>query len=143
VGKVAEAEVADKIGESLAKMMGRYYGQAPARQITHVLPGLVVVVLEETFTEAERVLIERDQAQGVADIRRRFQNAVEQEFRSVVEDATGTEVRAFISNVHLEANVSVEIFLLGDIKQNMSAFEGEMQRDETPERRQERQEREG
>ena len=143
VGKVAEAEVAQQIGESLARMMGRYYGQAPARQVTHVLPGLVVVILEETFTEAERVLIGRGEADGVADIRRRFQQAVEQEFRSVVEEATGSEVRAFISDVHLEANVSIEIFLLGDIKQNMTGFEREMHRDETAERRQEREEREG
>jgi uncharacterized protein YbcI len=143
VGKVAEAEVAEQIGESLARMMGRYYGQAPARHKAHVLPGLVVVLLEETFTEAERVLIERGEAEGVADIRRRFQKAVEEEFRSVVEDATGSEVRAFISDVHLEADVSIEIFLLGDIKENMTGFEHEMQREETPERRQEREEREG
>ena len=143
VGKVAEAEVAQRIGESLAQMMGRYYGQAPARQVTHVLPGLVIVVLEETFTEAERVLIERGEAEGVADIRRRFERAVEQEFRSVVEEATGDRVRAFISDVHLEANVSVEIFLLGDIKENMAGFEHEMRREETAEHRQEREEREG
>jgi uncharacterized protein YbcI len=143
VGKVAEAEVAEQIGESLARMMGRYYGQAPARHKAHVLPGLVVVLLEETFTEAERVLIERGEAEGVADIRRRFQKAVEEEFRSVVEDATGSEVRAFISDVHLEADVSIEIFLLGDIKENMTAFEREMEREETAEHRKEREEREG
>jgi uncharacterized protein YbcI len=142
VGKVGEAEVAQRIGESLARMMGGYYGQAPARQVTHVLPGLVVVVLEETFTEAERVLIGRGEAEGVADIRRRFQKAVEQEFRAVVEEATGTEVRAFISDVHLEANLSVEIFLLGDVKENMTGFEREMRREETAERKQEREQRE-
>jgi hypothetical protein len=60
----------------------------------------------------------------------------------VVEDATGTEIRAFISDVHLEANVSVEIFLLGDIKEDMVGFEREMEREETADRRQEREERE-
>ena len=82
------------------------------------------------------------EAQEVAEIRRRFQRVMEQEFRAVVEAATGQDVRAFISDVHLEANVSVEIFLVGDVKENMDAFEAEIEREETAERKTEREARE-
>ena len=106
------------------------------------MPGIVVVVLEGTCTPAERVLIDRGEGAEIADIRRRFQQHVEQEFTAVVEAVVGQEVRAFISDVHLEADVSVGVFLLGDSTEDMDAFELEIEREETSERKLEREERE-
>ena len=131
-----------EIGQRIAELHGHYYGGPPSSHLAYVLPGIVVVILEETFTPAELVLIERGEAQEVAEIRRRFQRVMEQEFKAVVEETTGQEVRAFISDVHLEANVSIEIFLVGDLKENMDAFEVEIEREETTERKTEREGRE-
>jgi uncharacterized protein YbcI len=137
------AETAQReIGQRVAEMHGHYYGRPPSSHLVYVLPEVVVVILEETFTPAELVLIERGEAGEVQEIRRRFQRVMEDEFRAVIEQATGTQVRAFISDVHLEAHVSVEIFLIGDRKENMAAFEVEMDRDETSERRRNRASRE-
>lgn len=40
-----------------------------------------------------------------------------------MEQATGRTVRAFLSETNLEADVSVEIFLLADDRTDMSGFE--------------------
>jgi uncharacterized protein YbcI len=84
---------------------------------------MVIVVLEETFTPAERTLIERGEAGGIQATRRRFQEVMEDDFKAIVEQATGQQVRAFLSNTHLSTNVSVEIFLLTGVLENMQAFE--------------------
>jgi uncharacterized protein YbcI len=81
------------------------------------------VVLEETFTPAEKTLISRDEAQGVHDIRRRFQRAMEQQFSALVEQPRARKVRAFLSETNLDADVSVEVFLLADARTDMTGFE--------------------
>jgi uncharacterized protein YbcI len=73
---------------------------------------VVVVVLEETFTPAEKTLIARGEAESIQDIRRRFQRAMADEFTSVVEGATGREVRSFLSETDLDNDISVELFIL-------------------------------
>ena len=58
-------------------------------------------MLEETFTPAEKTLIARNEAQGVQDIRRRFQRAMEQQFSALVEQARAE------SSYHVESFGSV------------------------------------
>ena len=41
----------------------------------------------------------------------------------MVEQVTGRSVRVFLSETNLEADVSVEIFLLGGSRTDMSGFE--------------------
>ena len=94
---------------------------------TYFQDDLVVVLLEETFTPAERTLIERGESQGIQDIRRRFQQAMRDEFVSVIEQATGRRVRSFLSETDLEQDVSVEVFLLAEERTDMSAFEPDLE----------------
>jgi hypothetical protein len=51
---------------------------------------------------------------------------MEEDFKAIVEQATGRQVQAFLSNSYLDANVSVEIFLLSGALENMQAFEVEV-----------------
>jgi uncharacterized protein YbcI len=84
---------------------------------------VIVVVLEETFTPAERTLIERGEAEGIQDIRRRFQRAMAEQFVAIVEQATGRTVRSFFSDTDLKHDISVEVFVLADERTDMAAFE--------------------
>jgi uncharacterized protein YbcI len=84
---------------------------------------LVVVVLEETFTRAERTLVEHGDKAPIEEIRRRFQARMAQQFRSVVEQATGRKVKTFLSESNVDDDVAVEIFLLGDPRTDMTGFE--------------------
>lgn len=122
VGEV-RAAIARQIGE----LQAQYYGRGPTKAKTYFQDDLVVVVLEETFTPAERTLIERGESQGIQDIRRRFQQAMRDEFVSVIEQATGRRVRSFLSETDLEQDVSVEVFLLAEERTDMSAFEPDLE----------------
>jgi uncharacterized protein YbcI len=117
----ARAEIATRI----VRLHSEYYGKGPTKAKAYVTEDIVAVVLEETFTKAERTLVERGETDAIQQIRRRFQQAMADEFRSIVEQATGRVVRAFLSETNLEADVSVEFFLLGERRTDMRGFEPE------------------
>jgi uncharacterized protein YbcI len=85
----------------------------------------LVVLIEETFTRAEQILIGRGEADEVQIIRRRFQLAVADQFISIVQAATGRCVRAFLSDTHLRERLAVETFVLGEAVEDMTGFERE------------------
>jgi uncharacterized protein YbcI len=115
----ARAEIATRI----VRLQSEYYGKGPTKAKAYITEDVVVVVLEETFTKAERTLVERGEIEAIQQIRRRFQQAMADEFKSIVEQATGRVVRAFLSETNLEADVSVEFFLLGEARTDMQDFE--------------------
>ena len=112
------------ISREIVKLQAEYYGKGPTRAKTYVLEDVVVVVLEESFTRAEKTLIERGERESIQQIRRRFQQYMREGFVGVVEQATGRRVRAFLSETDVDEDVSVEIFLLADDRTDMSGFEG-------------------
>jgi uncharacterized protein YbcI len=118
-----DGAVRARISDEMVRLHSEYYGRGPTRTKVYVDGDLVAVVLEETFTPAEKTLIARGEAEGIQDIRRRFQRAMADEFRSIVEQATGREVRSFLSETDLDNDISVEIFLLGAPHTDMTGFE--------------------
>jgi uncharacterized protein YbcI len=116
-----ETRIADQIG----LLQANYYGIAPKEARAYVIPGeLVVVVLRETFTPAEKVLIGHGDAEAIQHSRRRFQQLSREDFISVIEQATGEGVDSFLSETSLEKEVAVEIFLLaGKDRTRMEGFE--------------------
>jgi uncharacterized protein YbcI len=111
------------IATEIVRLQSEYYGKGPTKSRVRVDQDVVVVVLEETFTPAERTLIDRGEADGIQDIRRRFQRAMAEQFISIVEQATGRRVRSFFSDTDLKNDISVEVFVLADSRTDMSGFE--------------------
>jgi uncharacterized protein YbcI len=119
----ALGEARAEIAREMSRLHSEYYGRGPTKTRTVITEDVVIVVLEETFTRAERTLVDRGESEAVRDIRRRFQQQMQEEFTAVVEQATGRKVRAFLSESNLEADVSVEIFLMAEDRTDMSGFE--------------------
>jgi uncharacterized protein YbcI len=119
----ALGEIRATISREIVRLQAEYYGKGPTKAKTYVFDDLVVVVLEETFTRAEKTLVQRGEADAIQHIRRRFQQHMAEDFTSVVEQATGRSVRAFLSETNIEQDVSVETFLLSDERTDMTDFE--------------------
>jgi len=121
-----DPNIESQISDQLAALHGHWYGKSPAAARTYIAgDDAVVVVLEETFTLAEQLLVDRGEAGGVQEIRRRFRRIMADEFGSIVEQATGRRVRSYIADTDLVENVSVEVFLLGASLEDMSDYEQE------------------
>ena len=107
-------EMRATISREMVRLQAEYYGKGPTKAKTYIVDDLVVVVLEETFTRAEKTLAERGEREAIKHIRRRFQQQMADSFTSVVEQATGRKVRVFLSQTNIEQDVSVATFLLAD-----------------------------
>ena len=116
-------EVRATISNEIVRLQAEYYGKGPTRAKTYLVEDLVVVVLEESFTRAEKTLAERGERDAIEHIRRRFQQQMAEDFTSVVEQATGRKVRVFLSETNIDHDVSVETFLLADERTDMTGFE--------------------
>src|SRR3954471_7161040 len=117
-------EIRAAIAREMVRLQAEYYGKGPTRAKTYIVDDLVVVVLEESFTRAEKTLAERGEREAIQQIRRRFQQQMAESFTGVVEQATGRKVRVFLSETDIEQDISVETFLLADGRTDMTGFEG-------------------
>jgi uncharacterized protein YbcI len=83
-------------------------------------------MLKGGFTTVERTLIDEDRSEDVERIRRSFQRAMEGRFTEVVEDATGRTVIAYMSQVHTNPDMAIEVFVLEAEADVVGAYEHEV-----------------
>lgn len=103
------------ISNGLVHLHMQFYGRGPTRAKTHFVDDTVVCVLWDGFTTVEETLIERGEGDSVRMFRRAFQRAMRAQFVEVVERSTGRTVSAHMSEVNIDPNVAVEIFLLAPL----------------------------
>lgn len=107
-----EGKALAAISNGLVHLHSRFYGRGPTQTKSHFIDDTVVCVLRDGFTTVEETLIERGEAEAVRAFRRAFQAAMEDQFIGVVEQATGRRVAAYMSEVNIDPNVAIELFLL-------------------------------
>ena len=107
-----EGEALAAISNGLAQLHMRFYGRGPAKVKTHMAEDLIVCALWDGFTTVERTLLSRGETEAVKAFRRTFQDTMEEHFIEVVEEASGRQVSAYMSQVHVDPDMAVEIFML-------------------------------
>jgi uncharacterized protein YbcI len=105
-------EALSAISNGLAHLHLRFFGRGPSKTKTTLIDDLVVCVLWDGFTVVEQTLLGRGEEEAVEAFRRTFQSTMEPQFSAVVEAATGRRVSAYMSQVHVDPDVAVELFLL-------------------------------
>lgn len=110
--KTGHGEMLAEISRGLVQLHRRYYGKGPTKAKTYMVNDTVMCMLKGGFTTVERTLIEDGKPEAVHEIRRIFQKTMEQQFTGLVEGATGRKVIAYMSQVHSEPDMAVELFVL-------------------------------
>jgi uncharacterized protein YbcI len=102
-----------KLSNEMVRLYKELFGRGPASARAHFAgPDCVLVTLEQSLTPAEQTMVELGEYQRLRDVRLFFQHAREKDFREATERITGRRVRAFVSGMDVEQDVSVEIFYL-------------------------------
>jgi uncharacterized protein YbcI len=101
-----------EISNGLAQLHTQYYGRGPTRAKAYLLHDTVVCLLHEAFTTGERTLIDEGRAEAVREVRQVLQSALEDRFNEVVEKVSGRRVLAYMSQVHVDPDFSIELFVL-------------------------------
>ena len=108
VGGRLLAEVTNRI----VAFMREHYGRGPIKAKTYVLDNLIVCVLSDGFTAIERTMMEGGEPDRVLEMRRDFQRLMKERYTGMVEQLTGRKVLAFLSQAHVEPDLTIEIFLM-------------------------------
>lgn len=102
-----------EISREMVRLYKELFGRGPTKARTEFAgPDIVICSLENTFTLAERSLVEMGEQQRLRDTRMYFQAATHERFREIVERLTGRKVRAFISGLDADEDVCAEVFYL-------------------------------
>jgi uncharacterized protein YbcI len=115
----ASGETLAQISTGLVQLHSRFYGKGPTKAKTHLVNDTVISILRGGFTTVERTLIDQGNVDAVYDMRRSFQMAMEEQFTTVVEEATGRKVIAYMSQIHEDPDLAVEIFVLEPVPEGV------------------------
>jgi len=100
------------ISNAIVRIMAEYTGRGPTKARTSIRDDLVVVLMKETLTKAERSLLMAGQGDFVLEVRKRHQDTMQESFVAAVEMLTERQVVAFMSANHLEPDMAAELFVL-------------------------------
>jgi uncharacterized protein YbcI len=100
------------ISDGISRLHHDHYGRGPNSVRTVIGHDHVITFLEDIYMPVERTLVAAGETQAVIETRLAFQRAMKAMFTECVEQATGRKVRAFLSQVHIDPDISVEIFVL-------------------------------
>jgi uncharacterized protein YbcI len=116
---VSDEPTSETVGEMLAAISTRIvqllrenYGRGPSRAKSYAIDDCIVCVLRNGFTAHERTIVEGGDPGRVIEMRQDFQRLMERQYRETIETITGRRVVAFLSQAHLEPDITLEIFFL-------------------------------
>jgi uncharacterized protein YbcI len=111
-GQVEARALSAEVASAISRIYHEALGKGPARVRAHLHPDLLVVLLEDIYTTGERTLIDAGCADDVIATRARIQRAVRDRFVGDIERVVGRRVLAFMSQNHVDPDMSVELFVL-------------------------------
>ncbi|MFL5907345.1 MAG: Na-translocating system protein MpsC family protein [Solirubrobacterales bacterium] len=114
-----------EVTKGMVSLHRRFYGKGPTKAKTYAVNDTVICLLEGGFTTVERTLIDEHDVEAVLRVRRSFQTAMERHFTEVIEGAMGRKVVAYISQIHADPDLAVELFVLEPLADGEEKLTGE------------------
>jgi uncharacterized protein YbcI len=108
------------ITSALVGIHTQFLGRGPSSASTSHSERIVITLMHDVLTPAEKSLAKTGQIEAVDRIRRMFQGIMEADLREAVERLTGRKVIAVISGNHIDPDVAAVLFMLDDAVPQMS-----------------------
>jgi len=111
-GQLSGGELLAAISTKVVKLLREHYGRGPMKAKTYVLDDLIVCVLRDGHTTIEQTMMESGEEQQVLDMRRNFQRMMAADYKGIIEELTGRKVVAFLSQTHVDPDITLEVFFV-------------------------------
>ena len=108
---LSTGELALAISTAVVQALARTTGRGPTKAKTTLGENAVFVVLQDTLTRGERVLVDAGEAKAVLDLRRLWQAVMRSDCSREIEKLTGRTVIGFMSDNHIDPDIAVEVFI--------------------------------
>jgi uncharacterized protein YbcI len=101
------------ISTSIVAILREHYGRGPMKAKTYALDDIIVVVMRGSgFTPLEQTIMDSGDPERVVAMREDFQRVMAERYRRTIKELTGRNVVAFISQAHVEPDITVEMFFI-------------------------------
>jgi uncharacterized protein YbcI len=101
-----------EISNTTVRLLREYTGRGPTKARTTIRDNVVLVMLEQTLTKGEQVLVSKGRGENVLALRHEYQEAMREEISASVAQLTGRNVNAMMSANHIAPDLAAEIFVL-------------------------------
>ena len=110
---LAGGKLLAEISTSIVAILREHYGRGPMKAKTYAVDDVVVVVMRGSgFTALEQTIMDSGQPTRVVAMREEFQAVMADRYRETIERLTGRKVVAFLSQAHVEPDITVEMFFV-------------------------------
>lgn len=110
--RAAASSLSVAISNAIVGFMREYTGRGPTKARTTIRDNVVLILLEQTLTKGEQVLVEKGRKEQVLSLRHEYQEAMREESSQRVAELTGRNVIAFMSANHVDPDMASEIYVL-------------------------------
>ena len=91
---------------------------------TYALDDIIVVVMRGSgFTSLEQTIMDSGEPDRIVAMRHDFQRMMSRRFTETIEELTGRNVVAFLSQAHVEPDITIEIFFVDGPLEGFGAVE--------------------
>jgi uncharacterized protein YbcI len=80
---------------------------------TYVLDDIIVVVMRGSgFTALEQTMMDSGRPQRIIELREDFQRMMAVRYSDLIQELTGRNVVAFLSQAHVDPDITMEVFFI-------------------------------
>ena len=108
----ADGRVSVDISNAVVRIFRDYLGRGPTKTRTSIRDNVVVVVLEDTLTKAEKTLAAGARPRPSCRCGAPFRRPCRRRSAAPVAQLTGRRVIAFMSDNHIDPDYAAEVFVL-------------------------------
>lgn len=102
-----------EISTTIVSILREHYGRGPMKAKTYALDDIIVCVMRGSgFTPLEKTIMDSGEPDRVVAMREDFQRVMAQRYRETIERLTNRKVLAFLSQAHVEPDITMEIFFI-------------------------------
>ena len=121
---LAGGDLLSAISTRIVGALREHYGRGPMRAKTYVLDDIIVVVMRGSgFTPLEQTIMDSGRPDRVVEMREDFQQVMQERYKQTIEELTGRRVTAFLSQAHVEPDITVEMFFVDGPLRGFGALE--------------------
>lgn len=89
----------------------------PSRVVCQIFDGKIAIILEDSITQPEQVLVDNGQQELAEKVRSELDEALQPQLKALIEEVVGISVLDLLSNAKLETGRSATIVILADSPQ--------------------------
>jgi uncharacterized protein YbcI len=121
---LAGGQLLAAISTSIVAILREHYGRGPMKAKTYALDDIIVVVMRGSgFTALEQTIMDSGAPERVVDMRHEFQRVMATRYKDTIRELTGRNVTAFLSQAHVDPDITMEIFFMDGPLEGFGAVE--------------------